>query len=58
MRLYAWVAAKGTDLGMALVEFMDALTKSIIKSGQALADGKDELQVKEPEGFIKVDTLY
>lgn len=57
---YAWVAAKGTDLGMALVEFMDALTKSIIKSGQALADGKDELQVKEPEGFIKVgvDTLY
>jgi uncharacterized protein YegL len=55
---YALVTAKGSDVGEAVANFIVALTQSIISSGQALADGKAELQMEKPEGFkLAVDIL-
>lgn len=56
---YAFVAAKGVDTGHAIAEFIKALTKSVIKSGQALAGGQAALPIEKPEGFISlaVDTI-
>jgi len=56
---YAFVTARGVDTGAAIVEFIKALTQSVISSGQALASGTAELPVEKPEGFIslEVDTV-
>ena len=48
---FAFVAAEGTDAGTAIVEFSQKLTESIVYSGQALAEGRDELVVQKPESF-------
>lgn len=56
---YAFAVAKGVDTGRAIAEFIKALTKSVIKSGQALAGGQAALPIEKPEGFISlaVDTI-
>ena len=56
---YAFIAASGVGTGMAITQFIDALTHSVIQSGQAIGTGQSELQIEQPEGFVslKVDTL-
>lgn len=56
---YAFITASGVDTGRAIVEFVKALTQSVITSGQALASGQADLPVEKPEGFISlaVDTV-
>lgn len=56
---YAFVAAAGVDTGSAIVEFVKALTQSVVSSGQALASGQAELPVEKPKDFISlaVDTV-
>lgn len=51
---YAFVAAAGTYTGVAVAEFAKALTRSVISSAQALADGDSSLPVEKPEGFISL----
>lgn len=56
---YAFAVAQGVDTGHAIAKFVKALTKSVIKSGQALAGGQAALPLEKPEGFISlaVDTI-
>jgi uncharacterized protein YegL len=55
---FAFQAAAGTDLGVAIGRFFKALTQSVVSSGQALADGFSELQGERPEGFkMAVDLI-
>jgi uncharacterized protein YegL len=56
---YAFIAAAGVDTGAAIVEFIKALTQSVVSSGQALASGQAELPVEKPKDFISlaVDTV-
>jgi uncharacterized protein YegL len=48
---FAFVATPGVEVGLAIAEFCAALTKSVIKSGQAVAGGDAELVVERPENF-------
>lgn len=48
---FAFQAAAGTDTGVAIAKFCEALTQSVVNSAQALAGGKAELQGEKPEGF-------
>jgi uncharacterized protein YegL len=56
---YAFVAAQGVDTGQAIAKFIEALTNSVITSGQALASGHAALPIEKPDGFISlaVDTI-
>jgi uncharacterized protein YegL len=55
---FAFVAARGTDTGAAITEFITSLTQSVINSGQAAANGTAELQFERPEGFtLAVDVV-
>ncbi|WP_221936758.1 VWA domain-containing protein [Skermania sp. ID1734] len=56
---YAFMSASGTDTGIAISQFITALTQSVINSGQALASGSASLQFEKPEGFLSlaVDTV-
>jgi uncharacterized protein YegL len=55
---FAMVAARGTDTGVAISEFMTSLTQSVISSGNAVASGTAELQFDRPEGFtLAVDLI-
>lgn len=57
-RDYAFVAAKGSDTGAAIVRFCNSLTRSVVSSGHALATGSAQLPVEKPEGFtLAVDVL-
>ncbi len=51
---YAFIAAAGVDTGKAIAEFIRALTQSVISSGQALADGRAELPIEKPDGFVNL----
>ncbi|MEV4630385.1 hypothetical protein AB0J90_29395 [Micromonospora sp. NPDC049523] len=48
---FAFVATPGVEVGLAIAEFCAALTKSVIKSGQALGGGDAELVVERPDNF-------
>lgn len=52
---YAFTVAHGVDTGAAINEFVKALTKSVIASGRALADGRAALPIAKPEGFISLE---
>ncbi len=55
---FAYQAAVGSDTGKAIATFCEALTQSVVNSGQALAGGAAELQVERPEGFkMAVDLI-
>jgi len=56
---FAFITAAGVDTGRAIAKFIEALTQSVINSGQALASGQAALQVEKPEGFISlaIDTV-
>ncbi len=56
---YAFIAAAGVDTGIAIAEFSEALTQSVINSGQALASGQASLPVEKPKDFISlaIDTV-
>ena len=55
---FAFVAARGTDTGVAVTEFVTSLTQSVISSGHAVASGSAELQFDKPEGFtLAVDLI-
>lgn len=49
---FAFQAAAGSDTGLAIAKFSEALTHSIVTSGQSLASGQAELQGTRPEGFV------
>lgn len=49
---FAFVATPGTELGLAIAEFSVALTRSIVASARAAADGKTELVVERPNSFV------
>jgi uncharacterized protein YegL len=48
---FAFVATPGVEVGLAIAEFCTALTKSVIKSGQAVGGGEAELVVERPDNF-------
>ncbi|MGW4466306.1 vWA domain-containing protein [Micromonospora sp. NPDC004704] len=48
---FAFVATPGVEVGLAIAEFCAALTKSVIKSGQALGGADAELVVERPDNF-------
>lgn len=48
---FGFVATPGVEVGLAIAEFCTALTKSVIKSGQALGGGEAELVVERPDNF-------
>ncbi|TQM33645.1 vWA domain-containing protein [Nocardia bhagyanarayanae] len=52
---YAFIAAAGTDTGVAISKFVTALTQSVINSGTALATGQATLQVEKPDDFVSLD---
>lgn len=52
---YAFIAAAGTDTGVAISKFVTALTQSVINSGTALATGQASLQVEKPDDFVSLD---
>jgi uncharacterized protein YegL len=55
---FAYIAASGADTGAALARFFQALTASVVASGQNIARGKGELVLAKPEGFVlAVDVL-
>jgi uncharacterized protein YegL len=55
---YAFMSVDGTDAGAAIAQFMEALTQSIVTSGQALASGNAQLQIEPPAGFtVAIDTV-
>jgi uncharacterized protein YegL len=49
---FAFVATPGTELGLAIAEFSVALTRSIVASARAAADGQTELVVERPNNFV------
>ncbi|WP_162958725.1 vWA domain-containing protein [Nocardia yunnanensis] len=51
---YGFIAATGTDPGLAITRFLSSLTQSVIASGHALATGGSSLPVEQPPGFITV----
>jgi uncharacterized protein YegL len=53
---YAFIAAKGADTGKAIADFSEALTRSIVNSGQAQAEGRSELIVEKPAEFLAIVT--
>jgi uncharacterized protein YegL len=48
---WAFIAEEGADTGQALVQFMVALTQSVVTSAQAIAAGGGELVVTRPDSF-------
>jgi uncharacterized protein YegL len=48
---FAFVVARGIDLGPAIARFCMALTKSVVASGKSLGGGAPQLVVERPEGF-------
>ena len=53
---YAWMASGDMDPAAAISEFIEVLTHSIIASARAADEGKTETLLKEPTGFIPIDT--
>lgn len=55
---HAFVAIRGADTGEALTTFFEALTQSVINSGQALGAGLSDLAIEQPAGFsLAVDLI-
>lgn len=55
---WAFVAIAGSDVGSSIAKFCAALTDSVVKSGQSLSSGTNELIVEPPKGFrIPVDVV-
>jgi uncharacterized protein YegL len=54
---WAFIAAQGSDAGVALTNFLDQLTRTVMSTAQSLAAGVAELPVEPPEGFISLDIL-
>lgn len=55
---FAFVATPGVEVGLAIAEFCTALTKSVIKSGQAVGGDTAELVVERPDSFrMAVDVV-
>jgi uncharacterized protein YegL len=48
---YAFITAKGADSGIALAEFFQSLTQSLVESGQALAEGRTPPPFVKPDGY-------
>jgi uncharacterized protein YegL len=48
---YAFVSIAGSDIGAAVAKFCTALTRSVVVSGRAIAQGNNELHIDRPEGF-------
>jgi uncharacterized protein YegL len=51
---FAFKAAAETDTGSAIAEFIDVLTHSIVNFVQGAAEGRSELVVEPPKGFISI----
>lgn len=51
---FAFRHAGSSDLGQAVADFMEALTRSIIASGSAVAQGQP-LQIPKPAGFLTIE---
>lgn len=55
---FAYIAAQSADTGAALIKFFESLTRSVVDSGRALAEGRAELPFDKPEGFtLAIDLL-
>lgn len=55
---YALIQSSGVHTATALSNFIVNLTQSVISSGQALADGRAQLDLEKPEGFtLAVDLI-
>ncbi|MEV6305200.1 hypothetical protein AB0M02_37710 [Actinoplanes sp. NPDC051861] len=55
---FAFVATPGVEVGLAIAEFCTALTRSVIKSGQAVGGNDAELVVERPDSFrMAVDVV-
>ncbi|MFC7534335.1 hypothetical protein [Actinoplanes sp. GCM10030250] len=55
---FAFVATPGVEVGLAIAEFCTALTRSVIKSGQAVGGSDAELVVERPDSFrMAVDVV-
>lgn len=48
---FAFVATPGVEVGLAIAEFCTALTRSVIRSGQAVGSTEAELVVERPDSF-------
>ncbi|MDR1386519.1 MAG: VWA domain-containing protein [Propionibacteriaceae bacterium] len=49
---YAFAAAVGADTGKAIAEFAEALSRSVVASGNALAADQSALMIEAPKDFI------
>jgi uncharacterized protein YegL len=55
---FAFVSTPGVEVGLAIAEFCTALTRSVIKSGQAVGSDDAELVVERPDSFrMAVDVV-
>lgn len=55
---FAFIAARGVDTGTAIAKFVEALTHSIVSSGQTIAGANPELVVEKPATFtMAVDEI-
>jgi uncharacterized protein YegL len=55
---FAFITIAGTDVGQAIVEFVKALTNSMVKSAQSLATGQGDLVIEVPTSFrLAVDLV-
>ncbi|MBB5825613.1 vWA domain-containing protein [Micromonospora carbonacea] len=55
---FAFVATPGVEVGFAIAEFCTALTRSVIRSGQAVGGDTAELVVERPDSFrMAVDVV-
>ena len=48
---FAFVAVAGADIGRAISNFFQALTASLVSSGQAMASGQSTLILEKPNEF-------
>lgn len=53
---YAWTASEQMDPAAAITEFIEILTHTIIVSARAAEKGNTDILLKEPTGFIPIDT--
>jgi uncharacterized protein YegL len=55
---YAYIAATDINIGTAIMEFFEALTRSLIVTAQSVAEGIDEVVIDPPKGFrLAVDVI-
>jgi uncharacterized protein YegL len=51
---FAFIVATTTTTGEAIAEFSIALSKSLINSGLALEQGRPDLVIEKPSGFLEI----